>query len=207
MNKKGLPETEPQRKIIDATIECIDREGIQGVTVRRIAEEAGVNIAAINYYFRSKDLLIERSMEQTLHNMFDDWYEWLEAPDADLRTQLARMLDEVIAGALRYPGIARAHLYAPLMEQKNDTPFTLRFRKFLSDLQRFVQAIYPSATDRQIRHALYQLFSAAMLPSLVPGVFFPGSSPLPLGDPTERQVYVDLLLVSFTSALSSEPPK
>ena len=36
-------------KIIAATIDCIEREGIQTLTIRKIAREAGVNSAAINY--------------------------------------------------------------------------------------------------------------------------------------------------------------
>lgn len=41
-------------KIIEAAIECIEQFGLKGATNRRIAEKAGVNLAAINYYFRSK---------------------------------------------------------------------------------------------------------------------------------------------------------
>ena len=204
MDEKGLPETEPQRKIIDATIECIERVGLQGVTVRKIAEEAGVNIAAINYYFRSKDLLVERAMEQTLHNIFDDWYEWLADPNADLHAVLYRMLEEVIVGSIRYPGISRAHLFAILVEQKTDTPFTVRFRKFLSDLQRIIAAAHPSASDRMIQNALRQLFSAAFFPSLVPAVFFADTPPSAMLDQDERQTYIQLILDSFVAALESD---
>ena len=35
-----------REKIIFAVIECIEREGIQGVTTRSIVKEADVNIAA-----------------------------------------------------------------------------------------------------------------------------------------------------------------
>ena len=58
-------------KIIEAAIDCIEQFGLKGATNRRIAEKAGVNLAAINYYFRSKENLIERVMETTLHNAFD----------------------------------------------------------------------------------------------------------------------------------------
>ena len=58
-------------KIIQAAIECIEKYGISGATNRQIALEAGVNNAAINYYFRSKEVLIQRCMEITLKNAFD----------------------------------------------------------------------------------------------------------------------------------------
>ena len=44
--------------IIEAVIDCIEKYGIDKVTTRRIAEQAGTNIASINYYFRSKDVLL-----------------------------------------------------------------------------------------------------------------------------------------------------
>jgi AcrR family transcriptional regulator len=38
--------------------------------VRRITEDAGANVAAINYYFGSKDRLIEVALAHTLHEGF-----------------------------------------------------------------------------------------------------------------------------------------
>jgi AcrR family transcriptional regulator len=43
-----------EEKIITAAVECIEKYGIKGTTIRQIAEQAGVNIAAVNYYFRSR---------------------------------------------------------------------------------------------------------------------------------------------------------
>ena len=42
-----------EEKIILATIECLEKYGFQGTTIRKIAEAAGSNSAAVNYYFRS----------------------------------------------------------------------------------------------------------------------------------------------------------
>ena len=63
--------TSAEEKIIHATIGCIEKYGISGATNRQIAQAAGVNLAAINYYFRSKEQLIQRVMEITLTNAFD----------------------------------------------------------------------------------------------------------------------------------------
>lgn len=50
--------TDTQKKIIDTALRIIGVEGNLNVTVREIASEAGVNLASINYYFRSKDNLL-----------------------------------------------------------------------------------------------------------------------------------------------------
>jgi len=53
-----------KKRIIQATIICIEKDGIQSLTTRSVAKEAGVNNAAINYYFGSKDKLLEETLKQ-----------------------------------------------------------------------------------------------------------------------------------------------
>lgn len=44
-------------KIIDGTLRLIAKRNTLDITVREIAKEAKVNVAAINYYFSSKEQL------------------------------------------------------------------------------------------------------------------------------------------------------
>ena len=44
-----MPTDTVEIKIIEAAIDCIEQFGLKGATNRRIAEKAGVNLAAINY--------------------------------------------------------------------------------------------------------------------------------------------------------------
>lgn len=48
-----------ESKIKDAAKKVFLKQGYDGTKVRQIAEEAGVNIALVNYYFRSKDQLFK----------------------------------------------------------------------------------------------------------------------------------------------------
>ena len=43
-----------RERIFLATLTCIERDGLDSMTVRDIAKEANVNTAAINYYFGTK---------------------------------------------------------------------------------------------------------------------------------------------------------
>lgn len=50
-------------QILDAVIELIDEvDLIERITSRKIAEKAGVNLALINYYYQSKDNLINQAV-------------------------------------------------------------------------------------------------------------------------------------------------
>jgi len=52
-----------KNKILEATLSIISNEGFQNVTIRRIAMDAGVNVAAVNYHFGSKDNVINEALE------------------------------------------------------------------------------------------------------------------------------------------------
>jgi len=56
---KNVEYTEKQVQIIDAAERLFAAKGFEGTSVRDIAQEAGINVAMISYYFGSKEKLIE----------------------------------------------------------------------------------------------------------------------------------------------------
>lgn len=56
--------SEKQTQIIDAAEKLFATNGFDGTSVRDIAQEAGVNIAMISYYFGSKEKLMEAVFEK-----------------------------------------------------------------------------------------------------------------------------------------------
>lgn len=60
------PSDEPRRRILAAATRLFAEHGFQAATLRMITDLAGVNIAAVNYYFRSKDELISRVLESLI---------------------------------------------------------------------------------------------------------------------------------------------
>src|SRR4051794_38603485 len=51
-------ETLRRRQITRAAIECVAEGGIDGATVRRVAERAGVSTGMVSYYYATKKELI-----------------------------------------------------------------------------------------------------------------------------------------------------
>ena len=52
-----MPEVRRLR-LIEATIECLKRDGHEGLSVRKISAEAGVSIGLINHHFPTKNALV-----------------------------------------------------------------------------------------------------------------------------------------------------
>ena len=52
-----------EEKILEAASEVFTEKGFAGTRTRDIAEKAGINLALLNYYFRSKEKLFEQVMK------------------------------------------------------------------------------------------------------------------------------------------------
>lgn len=77
-----------------AAVACIKRDGVDGATTRAIAREAGMNVAAVNYYFVSKDALVDIALARA--------FEGSIAPSAALlekspRAAMTAVVDEMLA--------------------------------------------------------------------------------------------------------------
>ena len=55
-----------KEKLIETTARILREKGFKSATVRAITKEAKVNIAAIRYYFGSKEELISAALELSL---------------------------------------------------------------------------------------------------------------------------------------------
>lgn len=52
----------PRERLLDAAGEVFAERGFDGATVREITSKAGMNVAAVNYYFRDKDELYAETL-------------------------------------------------------------------------------------------------------------------------------------------------
>jgi AcrR family transcriptional regulator len=79
MKNQIIEYSQKQMRIMEAAEELFAEKGFDGTSVRDIAEEAGVNLAMISYYFGSKDKLMEslfkyrgESIKLQLENMIEN---------------------------------------------------------------------------------------------------------------------------------------
>ena len=63
-----------EKKIIEAATQVFLRKGYAAATTREIAEEAGINSALLNYYFRSKERLFDIVTKEQVAIFFGNIY-------------------------------------------------------------------------------------------------------------------------------------
>ncbi|MCD4797142.1 MAG: TetR/AcrR family transcriptional regulator [Candidatus Cloacimonetes bacterium] len=187
---------EVKGKIILATINCIEQNGVQAVTIRKIAEMAKVNVAAVNYHFGSKENLIKLALDQTLKEAFvvnvDDHFDG----NRDISGALEDYFRTTLEGAINYPGITKAHLYDPFINNNYNGTFAEKFKIFLEDLQSRIKPLFPDKSEGDIMIIVIQMFSAIFLPGILPGLFnkFPEMDFI---NPQKREKYITLLLERY----------
>jgi len=133
------PQHETRTRILDAAEELFMQHGFEGTSMRALTTRAGVNLAAVNYHFGSKDALIEAVFRRRLDPMNAERISALEElerpePEAIIRAFLRpslRMIEDAKSGERNFirllgrtyteptKGIRAliGQMYAPAMER------------------------------------------------------------------------------------------
>lgn len=108
--------------IVDATRGLLDTEGLESLTMRRLADALGVRPMALYHHFRNKDELLNAVVE----TVFGEIY--LPEPSGDWRTELAarsRSMREVMT----------AHSWAPPLTETRTHPGTMQLEHHEATLE------------------------------------------------------------------------
>lgn len=177
-----MPESEPKdprERIIAATLDGIDRVGVSGLTVRGIAEGADVNGAAINYYFGTKDRLLEEALDraarQGLWGTLRELEALIEDNRGNVRSGLEEYLSEFLPALLRRPRRLAARFHGPLTEQRYGGERVAELNEYLEGFLELVgpalrEGLQGSAADEK-RLSVMQLWAALLGVGLMPRLF------------------------------------
>jgi len=159
-----------QETLILATVACIEKQGIDGVTIRSIAQEANVNSAAINYYFGSKDILIEKTLNSTLDNAAMDFHEEL-LNATDLKTLITNFLMYTFEGTIRFPEICKAHFYDAFVKGNYEGKSIKILNDYFVDIIKKAKELKEDIDEDKLKLDILQMFSAVAFLALMPEMF------------------------------------
>jgi AcrR family transcriptional regulator len=197
-----MPEQPSTRdRIIGAVLEIIEHEGVRAVTTRRIARTAGVNTAAVNYHFGSKDRLLGHVFEITLRHGFDDWRMILDEESLPMPTRVYCLLLFMLEGIERYPGIVRFHFFESHEQDPGRRRFVEEVGSFLDDAAALLSrgSVHDEST---VRLSLAQMISTVVFTGLVPGMTEALAS-----SPGDRTAFIGNLMRCFLGMEPDLSPK
>jgi AcrR family transcriptional regulator len=103
IKKKDEHDVSVRDRILDRTIFLMSKKGTTDVSVREIAREAGVNVAAVNYYFSSKEQMFDQMAERFLGG-YDRVMGILDEPELSSEERLRKWAETVMRYLEEYPG-------------------------------------------------------------------------------------------------------
>ncbi len=167
------PSDSTAQAIIKAALECLEKYGLDGMTIRKIATQAKVNVAAINYHFGTREKLLEQVFDLATANAFSDLDEFInQLSSQPLEQQLQEFLLHYATGLAEYPNVSKVLIHDLMFSKQGKTIVAQRLETFLQNLNvRFAQLQQAKVTDFEIRFKTMQVMSVFICLGMIPNVF------------------------------------
>lgn len=164
MIDSGLKETkDTKERILDTAERLLGSQGIAATSLRQIIGEAGVNLAAIHYHFRSKEMLLEAVLMRRMGDVNRERVEMLDAAEANGRTAtLEEILDAFLRPPMRLSRDPEKRYFVELMGRTmaEDSQFLARLarRYFQPMISRFARAVNLALTHLSQEERFWRLY-------------------------------------------------
>lgn len=202
MAQEAADDMTTRERILEATVRLLSSARSPELTTRRIAAEAQVNIAAINYHFRSKDELMDEAVQAATAAAFDRGMQMLRAPAKPPLDRLREYLFGYSTGLVKFPWVTRAAWTGLYLKEGGDT-FYGRFMKAMLDLvAQVIEEIHGSRGTDSASAALMVL-SCVIFPFLVSNTLRDAGA-IDYTDDDARRRYIDTTLARLVGGNREE---
>src|SRR3954454_6553946 len=120
-----VPTEVRRQQFIDAAVTVIARDGVDGATTRRIAEEAGAPLDTLHYCFQTKENLLWAEFEQLAGLVRVD-IEKAAGTGGTVSEIAGHLLRETVRWGVRHPDHNRAQLEIWLWAERNNNTLAVR---------------------------------------------------------------------------------
>lgn len=154
--KKTLSDTTTEEKIKNAARIVFHKKGFAAARTRDIAEEAGINLALLNYYFRSKEKLFNIVMLETFQNFFASIFLVFNDSATSLEEKIEKFASDYIDLLFQEPEIP---LF--IMSEIRNNPTELLQKTNIKNAifhSVFVRQFNEGVKEGKIRNQLFQHF-------------------------------------------------
>jgi len=127
-----IPTDVRRQRFVDAALVVIARDGVEGATTRRIAEEAGAPVATLHYCFQTKENLLWAVFVH-LDEVMRDAIGNVAGFGQGTATVGARLLRQAVEWAIACPQANRAQFEIWLWARRHDPEFAIRIYGLFMD--------------------------------------------------------------------------
>lgn len=145
-----------EEKIKNAARLVFHQKGYAAARTRNIAEEAGINLALLNYYFRSKEKLFNIVMLETFQNFFDSIFTVFNNTDTSLEEKIEKFASQYIDLLFQEPEIP-LFIMNEIRNNVNDLMEKIDIRNSVFNSE-FVKQYNQAIKDGRIKDLSFQHF-------------------------------------------------
>lgn len=161
MGRKSLAK-ERIKQILDAFERCIVQYGLDGATLQRVADEAGVKLSMINHYIGKRETLVKAMVERFMERYREDTDAFLASFPPERR--LEALLDFYFSeAASSYRPQDNAILSELMALSERDIAVKGQLLSLFAALEetfyKELRRSYPSATEQESRQRAYLILS------------------------------------------------
>jgi len=169
--KKEELDLSTEGKIKEAASIVFTKKGYGNARTRDIAEEAGINLALLNYYFRSKEKLFQIIMAERIEKLFGVLGPVLNDESTTLEEKLEKITENYINMLLEHPDLP---IFVLSEIRNNPEQLANRFqaRKHLTESV-FVKQLIARRSDISPFHFLMNLLGMNLFPFVAKPVLQP----------------------------------
>ena len=150
-------------KILKTTLKIIGNEGAGRLTIRRIARESEVNVASINYYFRSKENLISEALQLYGLGMKNS-FSILSEPSMPPKEKLTIFLETFSNQLIKYPGFMTSQI-TRIIEGMDMTPEAVANMSFgKQKIIELLTDVIDGKSEKELSMLLFQMMAGIIIP-------------------------------------------
>jgi len=158
-----------KEKIIRAAMDIITEEGLESMTIRKIAKRANVNVAAVNYHFGSKDTVINEALRNVTEQL-KSTFEYLKNSSDNSEAKLSTFIENYTNIMFEYPDMIKSMINHAIHNKPLD-----RHAEYIAFIQtdgmalinQAIRQIRPDLDDCLLSLKTLQLLSAISFPVLM----------------------------------------
>ena len=158
-------ELSTEDKILLAAAKVFTEKGFSGTRTRDIAEEAGINLALLNYYFRTKEKLFEQVMKVKIILLFGQIIPIVTNEKTSLEEKIDLASDKYFEILSKNPNLP-IFVLSEIQKMTSDVKSILQFEKALI-ISNLMKEIKERKPDLNPFHFLLNFLSMTAFPFVV----------------------------------------
>lgn len=187
-----------KEKIVRVAMDIIAEEGFHNITIRKIAARAGVNVAAVNYHFGSKDTVINEALKNVTDQLKSSFL-YLKTNNEDAEVKIAVFIKNYTHLMFKYPDIIKNMINHAIYNKPLDQH--VEYMTFLETegaqlIKQVIKQLRPDQEEDYLELKTLYLISGLSFPFLM-GQHIKTIMGVDLYNDQTRQTYTHILLESI----------